>query len=743
MKKSLVILTVLCGLSLATAGAAESSASSVFAGNGSFTITFELPASLDANGGTLDLNVGFGEGSGGGVGTKATFAFVNGVHPFGSWLGLPDQHAAYYSLNGNLTDSSAMGTLTETITPSIFKLEVTDGFSKSSFSYLDANGDYVKFVTTSGNDYALIKGNVSKLEEMTITHKGGIVTLGTDQEVRLQKLKVVDEGAIKTPSHLTLTEGDSMVDNLEVNGVLTLGSKTTAATLTAGGTLNATGGIMFCNASSTASADKLEVTTLNVVLTNDFIAGMQGGEAKLLALNEAYTGTITLNTEITGSLTMNGIDDTLDIRSMDNKSIYTLSWEKQLARAATNQWYLVLSSRVNSMYVREKLDGVVCSHNGYAGLSLLSNAFVESNPQINDPQGALAALMNAVDAGAMTDTGLAATAGSSVTVLGQALGGDAERQLRAIRNRAVTGIEGSDTIVVKSIDAKGTKISTTTTKAHKFSVWVNGEGNRTEQDADGTAAGYILSSWGGTVGAGMQLNQQLTLGVALTAMRGDVKSEGADHLDGDMDTTYLSAFAHYQSGAWSHSFIGTAGAMDSDYMRTVSFAADSYTASGDTEGSVLGLMYELSREFALSGKKRISPVFNISYRHTEVDGYSEGNSDAALRVGEQSLDTVTMGLGARYAAMVGEQTINRACALEARALVKYDVGDLQSDTMVGIAGQAARANVESAELGAFGVELGAGISVPTGPGSVFADGAVELRDDYVNFNAAVGYKIQF
>lgn len=154
-------------------------------------------------------------------------------------------------------------------------------------------------------------------------------------------------------------------------------------------------------------------------------------------------------------------------------------------------------------------------------------------------------------------------------------------------------------------------------------------------------------------------------------------------------------------------------------------------------------MYELSREYTLSAKSSISPVFNISYRHTDVDAYSESGADAALNVGKQSLDTVTVGLGARYVAVVVQQTLNRACAFEARALAKYDFGDTQTDTNVGFINQAARANIESAELGAFGVELGAGISVPVGRGSIFADGSVELRSDYANFNATVGYRIQF
>ena len=75
--------------------------------------------------------------------------------------------------------------------------------------------------------------------------------------------------------------------------------------------------------------------------------------------------------------------------------------------------------------------------------------------------------------------------------------------------------------------------------------------------------------------------------------------------------------------------------------------------------------------------------------------------------------------------------------------MKYDLGDRQSTTSTGFTGYATRAGIESAELGAFGVELGAGISVPAGSGSIFADGAVELKSDYTNFNAAVGYRVQF
>lgn len=736
MKKSLFLLAALCGLHLASATENSGDASNTFASDGNFTVTFKWDSALKDHMTIFGIGFGYGNGM---TGSSSKSDSVNLVI-------LP----SLYTISSN--SSGAQPGLVEDSTVldnNTIVLTVTN------LGTADAKGTYsIPGPGTNSWEASVSSGaSVTKLGLITLTQGGATVTLGTSgQNVSLSALSVnaMDKGTIVTPGDLTIksnrkhsTTGEDIAntaDNLTVNGTLTLGTAETAATLSASGSLIATGGIVFANIGSSASADKLGTTTLNVDLTDNFMAGLEGGSATLLTLNEEFTGTIKLS----DSLTMNGTDDTLDIRSEDNKYIYTLSWETQLTRATANQWYLVLNSNINSSYVREALTGIASSHNGIAGMNLLNDVYAELNPQANMPESDLAELIDTVDAGTMTDDALAAAAGASVAVLGQALSGDVERQLRAIRNRAVSSsITSCDTITVTSLDEKGNEVRTTTTKPDKFSVWVNAEGNRTEQDADGTAAGYTLTSWGGTLGAGMQVNQQLTLGLALTAMSGNLKSDGPDRLKGDMETTYLSAFAQYRSGAWNHSFIATVGTMDTDYDRTVNHAAGSYTADGDTDGTAFGLMYELSREFALSSASSISPVFNISYRHTDVDGYSERNSDAALSVDDQSLDTVTVGLGARYEATVGQQTLNRACAFEARALAKYDFGDRQNDTEVGFIGQATHANIESAELGAFGVELGAGIAVPVGPGNIFADGSVELRSEYTNANATVGYKIQF
>lgn len=370
------------------------------------------------------------------------------------------------------------------------------------------------------------------------------------------------------------------------------------------------------------------------------------------------------------------------------------------------------------------------TQNGRAGAALLPEVLLSEAPEEG---GAMDSVLAAVAAGAMGDKEAAAVAGASTAVMGQALSDDMERQLRAMRNRAAMGSSSKDAVVLHNGKYADMEWRDT------FFVWANAEVNHAEQEPDSTFAGYTLSNWGGTLGAAMLVDDRLSLGMAVTAMFGDLQSDGPDRLDGDMDTTYLSAFARYNHGKWSHSVVGSMGAMDADYSRY----AMNNTTKGETEGSTFGFMYELSRGFALNAKSSISPVFNVAYRHTTVDGYNEHGADTALCVGEQNLDTVTVALGARYAAEVGLQTMNRNCAFEARALVKYDFGDTQTGTSVGFVDYENRAGIESSERGAVGLELGTGIAVPVGSGCIFADGAVELRSDYTNFNATFGYKIAF
>ncbi len=328
---------------------------------------------------------------------------------------------------------------------------------------------------------------------------------------------------------------------------------------------------------------------------------------------------------------------------------------------------------------------------------------------------------------------LSAFAGASVSILGPALSEDLHRQLGSIRNRTTTMANEVTQEAVGQLPL--------------WHAWINGEGNYHKMDEDSLAPGYTLNSWGGTVGADADLTPHVTVGLAITAMYGDLDADAPDTATGDMDTSYLSAFVRATRGAWIHTFVVSGGIANVKLNRTVNFGGDSYTTHGDTDGYAFGAMYEVGYTGLVNkrGTAALQPVFNVEVRHVAIDGYAETGSDAGVDVDDIDRTVVTFGAGVRAQAAVATNAFNRTSVLESRLLLKLDVGDRSGTASNAIVGDKTRAEVESAEVGEFGVEFGLGISVPLGSdlGSVFLDGSVEYREGWTSANATLGYRITF
>ena len=376
--------------------------------------------------------------------------------------------------------------------------------------------------------------------------------------------------------------------------------------------------------------------------------------------------------------------------------------------------------------------GMATGGNALAGANMLWSADLADLSQSSDLRKLFNSLTSETVTSEEASRVMAAAAGASTAVLGSALGADIDRQLRAIRNRTTT---------------MGVNQAVVSEDMPYYNAWINAEGNYRTMDADGLDSGYTLNSWGGTVGFDADVTPNLTLGLALTAMYGDMETEGPDHAEGDFDTYYVSAFARVAHRAWVHTFVATAGLLDATLDRTVNYAGGSYTTKGDTDGSSFGFLYEVGRTIPMNeeGSFCLQPVFNIAWRHISVSGYEETGSDAGLRVGDQDADIVTFGLGIRSQAAVGENVYNRSSLLEARALLKVDAGDRQGEAPVRLLQGGVEQTVKSAEVGAVGAEFGLGLTIPLGSdtGSLFVDGSVEIRSGYSNANGTIGYRVNF
>ena len=392
----------------------------------------------------------------------------------------------------------------------------------------------------------------------------------------------------------------------------------------------------------------------------------------------------------------------------------------------------VLTAERNASYYRDNIAG---SGNGAAGIAMADEVLLYGNPQATAPDSDLAKLLDTLDACVATGDSAAAErlgeafSGASAAAMGAALAGTVESRLESIRNRTTT---------------MGVNQGVINEDMPYFNAWINAEGDYRELNSDGSMPGYKLSSWGGTVGFDMDCTPSFTCGLAFSALYGDFDSKGADHATGDLNTYYLSAFARYAKHRWTHTFVATAGLADTSLERTVNGAK----VEGDSDGSMLGALYEVGYVFALDKEATtcLQPVFNVAVTHSTLKGYTESGSNVALQVDDTELTRVSFGLGARLQAVVGESVYNRSSILEMRALLKADAGDREGETKVALAGtELPTHGVKSAESGAIGCELGAGLTVPVGDegGNLFADASVELRADYTNVNATLGYRVNF
>ncbi len=495
----------------------------------------------------------------------------------------------------------------------------------------------------------------------------------------------------------------------------------TEASAMKGGTLT-----ILLNEENVEAGEKQQVISSGsqqLTLTPDTNLMLQlDSSVDLLTLAAGSTSGIEL-IEISEGLTLSGSQ--IDLGTTLSKYFADLSYD-----AATG----IISANINTeVYVKNALSG-----NGRAGYEMVTDALINFNPQSNaadypDLAEAMTALDQLIASNPVAADQLAASiAGASNLGLGLAVSDDMSRQLGSIRNRTMS---------------MGVDPSVEFTEDKQYRGWINAESSSSDLSGEGTLAGYEMSSWGGTVGVEVNMNSRLTIGLALSSMYGDFSSHDVDSLRGDVNTNYLSGFARLNDGRWSHSFVIAGGLSDISTNRTVSYAGGSYTTDGDTEGSSFGMLYELAYTHALNEDSSTAwqPLVSLAFQSSQVDAYTEGGSDAALHVGEQSMTYATLGLGARMETVIGENLYNRSSILSLRAMAKADFGDDSTESDVALLKGTQGSNVKSAERGMFGLEVGVGLNIPImqDASSIFLDANFEMRENQNSFSASAGYRFAF
>ena len=623
---------------------------------------------------------------------------------------------------------------------------VGDTAADNRLTVLNQNGMLLSADMLNEVDTVKVKGSKS----IDLTTSGA----NFDGEVKLNKLTadgtgaalaIKGDGATKDTVSITSADG-GYTGSVKLNGV-TAQLGTTAAPVK-GATVVVEGDTVVLNGAledGTLVVDQGAALTGNALTVKNSTVGINIGAAGNVLANSVVEKIMKdglvkiegITTDDTDKLAVGSYSDAAGFQASTayDKYFTNMTVEDNVVRVTRN-----------TNFYSSKLGGL--TKNGKAGMTLADAVLLKLNPQGAEtatpaagsrataaapaPASGLAKVLDQLDVlvasgnVAAADELGAALAGASTAVLGSAVSSDVERQLKAIRNRTTT--MGVDQGVIHH-------------DMPYFNAWINAEGDHRELADNGTESGYKVNSWGGTVGFDVDIAPTFTAGMALTAMYGDLDATGADKASGDVDTYYVSAFARYCASAWTHTFVATAGLADVSLNRTLM----GEETKGETDGMSFGLMYEVGRVFALNEDSTacLQPVFNVTWRHTQLDGYTEKGSDLALNVDKQTMDTITFGMGARLQAVVGESMYNRTSILECRLLAKADVGDRQGSSEVTLAGTTVE--VDATEQGAIGLEAGAGLTIPLGDAgaSLFMDASVELRADYTKVNGTVGYRVNF
>ncbi len=371
------------------------------------------------------------------------------------------------------------------------------------------------------------------------------------------------------------------------------------------------------------------------------------------------------------------------------------------------------------------------TRNSRAGARLLWDAAPTSGGDLATAYRSVSELISAGQRES-ADRAMAAVAGAAYASLSPALLDDVARQLRSIRNRAISS--GANPCVVNN-------------GMPYWHLWVQGEGDYSSLGDSGDAPGYDFSRWGATLGMYADVSDAFSAGMAFSSLWGELRMDSPDHLDSDVNTSYFSLFARYRNCSWVHTLSGTFGWADFDTNRQVHIGSSHYRTHSSADGRAFGLMYELVYD-KLSGAEddwSLQPLLNISYRHSSVDSFTEKGSDAALQLSPRSMNTLTLAAGARMQAIIGENWYNRSSYIECRALLAFDIGNRRGKAATALVNGSARDSVQGARPGAFGVELGAGLSVPLGAesGTLFFDASVILRSRFSELNGVVGYSLPF
>ncbi|WP_427121394.1 autotransporter domain-containing protein [Pseudomonas aeruginosa] len=224
------------------------------------------------------------------------------------------------------------------------------------------------------------------------------------------------------------------------------------------------------------------------------------------------------------------------------------------------------------------------------------------------------------------------------------------RQLQPETNRAAQSASLAATGLTNSaIGSRASSLGANSGDALiETGAWVKVLHGNSDQGERGGIAGYDADSTGLIIGADGKLNEQTTLGLALSHVRTDVSSDTGN--DTDVATTLLTAYGAWEQGPYS--VIGSLSYGQSDNESKRYIAGE--RAKGDYDSNVLAADLSAGYTIKLNENLDLIPTLASRYAKVQIDSFTEKGTQAALRTGSQSLEVFDVGGGFKLEGVYGD-----------------------------------------------------------------------------------------
>lgn len=282
--------------------------------------------------------------------------------------------------------------------------------------------------------------------------------------------------------------------------------------------------------------------------------------------------------------------------------------------------------------------------------------------------------------------------------------------------------------------------------ARKSNAWLTYTGAHDSLNGDANMGNYTRSAHGAMMGVDTALTCKLRAGLSLGY---ETATGEADSAKVDADSIFVDAYATAYTGNIKHRASVGLALTSFDSRRGVEVEAGYHsfhgTARSDTDALTLNFGYEISSDYKLSERSRLTRFASLNLAWHNLDDMKESSLGEIGLVSEYDSEwQAGVALGLAYNREFAAVKYEAPAVFSAHAAVHFELLADKATATNRFSGADGGWEVESMDREPLYFELGAGVMVPLSPAwTASATAAVEVGADRSAFSGNVGVRYAF